>query len=471
MEISLPNYPYNDQGEVDLHRPFVDDVVLKCSKCGGPMRKVPDLIDVWFDSGCMPYAQWHYPFENRELFEKQFPADFIVEAVDQTRGWFYTLLAISTLIGKGTSYRNVMSLGHILDAQGKKMSKSKGNIVLPGELMDTVGVDASRWYFLSVNSPGDPTLFDMKDVQDRLKGFFTTLENCVRFHELYEKTAPREPQEPTPLDQWILSRLNRVIIEATERMDAYDPTATARMIERFVIEDLSKWWLRRSRDRIEAIGTLRYLLSTIATLIAPFAPYTAEDMYARLGKTGGNISIHLVDWPKGDQALVNDDLEASMAKVQEFVTQGLAVRKNSQLKVRQPLQAVVIPHEPFDGGLGELIRDELNVKEIRYQKAGELSFDLVISEELRAEGYARELMRQIQDMRKEVGYLFDQEVVAYWHTGADDLASAISHWSKKIKSDTILSELLNEPKGDHAYDIEKESELVPGKKIWIALKK
>ncbi len=471
-KISLPNYPYNDSGVVDLHRPYVDGIVLRCSTCGGPMHKVPDLIDVWFDSGCMPYAQWHWPFENKDIFEKQFPADFIVEAVDQTRGWFYTLLAISTLLDKGTSYRNVMSLGHILDAQGKKMSKSRGNIVKPDDLMDTVGVDASRWYFLSVNSPGDPTLFEMKDVQDRLKGFFTTLENCVRFYELYEKTAPREEQELTLLDQWMLSRLNRVILDTTKRMDAYDPTTATRTIEKFVIEDLSKWWLRRSRNRPEAIGMLRYLLFVIAKMIAPFAPYTAEDIYVRInGRAQGVESVHLQTWPRGDMAMVNDDLEAAMSRIQEFVTQGLAVRKDQQLKVRQPLQAVILPSDAFDQGLEELIKDELNVKEVRYQKTGELSFDLAISEELRAEGYARELMRQIQDMRKEAGYRFDEEVTVSWNSSDPEIVQAINQWASSIQVDTVLSELLQHPQDERTYDIQKEVELAPNKKIWLGIKK
>ncbi|MEK7589470.1 MAG: class I tRNA ligase family protein [Patescibacteria group bacterium] len=479
MKATLPNYPYNDQGDVDLHRPYVDEIVLKCSKCDGPMYKVPDLIDVWFDSGCMPYAQWHWPFENKEIFERQFPADFIVEAVDQTRGWFYTLLAISTLLNKGAPYRNVISLGHTLDEHGKKMSKSKGNVIAPDEFMDAVGVDATRWYFYTANMPGESTVVTLKDAQERLKGFFTTLENCVRFYELYEKLPPRrgQEQEPTVLDQWMLSRLNRTILEATKRMDAYDPTTAARMIEKFVIDDLSKWWLRRSRNRPEAIGVLRYLLFEVTKMIAPFAPYTAEDIYARIGgQSEGTESVHLQRWPIGDVKMVNSELESAMIRIQEFVTQGLALRKNEQLKVRQPLQAVIIPSDPLDPGLEALIKDELNVKDIRYQKAGlpaeaKLSFDLAISDELRAEGYAREMMRQIQDMRKDAGYRFDEEVVAYWHSEDAALSNAITEWSVAIKTDTVLSELLRQPKADRAYDVEEEIKLAPGKKIWIGIKK
>jgi len=469
--VEFPNYPFNDQGQVDLHRPYVDDIILKCEDCDSHMKKVPDLIDGWFDSGSMPYAQWHYPFESKDMLKQQFPADFIVEGVDQTRGWFYTLLAVSTLLGRGAPYKTVMSLGHVLDAQGKKMSKSKGNIVRPNDLMDTVGVDAGRWYFYTINSPGDPTLFEMKDVQGRLKGFLTTLENCVRFYELYESSAPRGDMELTKLDHWLLSKLNRTILDATERLDEYDPTTAARLIEKFIVEDISKWWLRRSRNRPEAIGMLRYILFVISKLTAPFIPYTAEDIYTRVGgRELGAVSVHLQDWPKGDKGMIDEDLEKTMEQVQSYITTGLGIRKEKQIKVRQPLQAVTLPGEPLHADLEMLVKDELNVKEVRYQSSGEIQLDLVVSPELQAEGYAREMIRQIQDMRKEAKYAFDDRVLARWHTEEGDLAEAIKHWEDMIEKETVLADLI-QGKDNKDYDIEKEVELVPGKRVWIGVKK
>jgi isoleucyl-tRNA synthetase len=468
----LKNYPYNDMGEVDLHRPYVDEIILKCEDCESTMRKVPDLIDVWFDSGSMPYAQWHWPFENKDIFKEQFPADYIVEAVDQTRGWFYTLLAVGTLLEMGAPYRAVMSLGHVLDENGKKLSKSKKNYVEPNAIMDEVGVDTLRWFFYTVNAPGDPTLFNVKDVQERLKGFLATLENCVRFYELYEKSAPRGDMDLSLLDQWMLSKLNRAILDATQRLDEYDPTTATRMIEKIVVDDLSKWWLRRSRNRPEAIGMLKYLLFVIAKLIAPFAPYTAEDVYARIGgKEYGAESVHLLNWPHGDKKMVNDELEAQMQIVQEIITKGLAIRKDKQIKVRQPLQSVTIPGEELLKDLEGLIKDELNVKEIRYQKTGELSLDLAISQELQAEGYAREMIRQIQDMRKDAGYAFDDRVLVHWHSADSELVDALTHWEDMIEKETVLRDLIQEHDTTKPHDVDKEVDLTPGKKIWIAIQK
>lgn len=482
--------PLNLHGELDLHRPFIDDAVLKCDHCQADMRRIPDLIDVWFDSGAMPYAQWHWPFENEKIFKEQFPADYIVEAVDQTRGWFYTLLAISTLLGKGAPYRNIMSLGHVLDKSGKKMSKSKGNVVRPDELMDAVGVDAARWYFCSVNAPGDPTLFDIKDVEARLKGFISTLQNCLRFYELYQADAQGDVGDKSNLlDAWILSRLHRLIAEATDKLDEYDPTAASRAIEKFVVEDFSKWWLRRSRDRKEALPLLRILLLEIAKLIAPFIPYMAEDMHMRLhhGKTpglpsqAGTLSIHLHDWPKAQKRLINPKLEEKMVRIQEIVTAGLALRKEKQIKVRQPLAAVIITGRKLDADLAALVKEELNVKEIRYQKEGPLrqgsseasgiALNTEISPVLLNEGYVRELMRQIQDMRKEAGYGFDEKVYAQWHTENEELGQAVEQWSEEIKKDTVLSQFTRGPHDKKAYDVEKEVELTPGKQIWIGIKK
>ncbi|HYU64691.1 MAG TPA: class I tRNA ligase family protein [Candidatus Paceibacterota bacterium] len=467
--------PRNLLGELDLHRPFIDEVELRCESCKANMRRIPDLIDAWFDSGAMPYAQWHWPFENEKIFKEQFPADFIVEGIDQTRGWFYTLLAISTLLSKGPAYRNVMSLGHILDKEGKKMSKSKGNVVLPNELMDAVGVDAARWYFYSINAPGDPTLFDLKDVEFRLKGFLSTLQNCLRFYELYHSEAIGDEQPATNLlDAWILSRLNRLITVVTDCLDRFDPTNAARAIEKFVVEDFSNWWLRRSRKRKNALSLLRLVLLEIAKLTAPFIPYTAEDMHMRLHVQGapGTLSVHLHDWPKAQKRAINVKLEEKMVRVQKIVTAGLAWRKEKQIKVRQPLQAVTVTGNKLESDLEILVKDEVNVKEVIYkQTEGDIMLDAELNTALIHEGYARELMRQIQDMRKEAGYRFDEKVYAQWHTDDTDLMQAIEQWSGEIQKDAVLAEFVKSQHDKKTYDVEKEADLVPGKHIWIGIRK
>ncbi|MBI2064222.1 MAG: class I tRNA ligase family protein, partial [Candidatus Yanofskybacteria bacterium] len=281
-KLDLKNWPYDEDGELDMHRPYIDRIVLKCGKCGGKMSKVPDLIDVWFDSGCMPYAQWHWPFESKKMFKEQFPADFIAEGIDMTRGWFYTLLAVSTLLDKGTPYKNVLSYSHVLDGKGQKMSKSKGNAVSPFAVMEKFGADAPRWYFYTVNEPGDYKLFNEKDVETKLKGFFGTLDNCVRFYELYGRDAEvfsHNSKAGNLLDKWVLSKFYGLVSSVSINLDKYEPTSAARAVEKFVVEDLSNWWLRRSRKRKEALGLLRFILLELIKVIAPFTPFTAEDIH------------------------------------------------------------------------------------------------------------------------------------------------------------------------------------------------
>ncbi len=477
--------PRNETGELDLHRPFIDEIVLKCGKCGSSMKKVPDLIDAWFDSGAMPYAQWHWPFENEKLFKEQFPADFIVEAVDQTRGWFYTLLVVSTLLGKGAPYKNVISLGLVLDEKGQKLSKSKKNYKSTFELMDACGVDALRWFFYTMNAPGDVKLFSERGVQERFHGFITTLQNCVRFYELYEvsdrRQAARDKQEKrsmkelTMLDKWVISRLNRLIADVTERLDAYDPTFAARAVESFVVEDLSQWWLRRSRKRPEAVGLLRSILFELSKLLAPFVPFTAEDIYLRVrpAKEEKGISIHLCDWPKADPKLVDEKLEEAMRQVRDAITAGLALRKEKGVRVRQPLHSVDVPRsEPFASDLEELIKDELNVKEVHYVSAASgVALDLNMTPALRSEGYAREMVRAVQDMRKEAGYSFQARAYCQWHSEDPELSAALSGWAETIKKETMLSDFVKQQHDEKKYDVEKEFEIAPGTKIWVGIKK
>ena len=483
--------PRNEYGELDLHRPFIDDVVIKCSKCKSKMRKIPDLIDVWFDSGAMPYAQWHYPFENKDVFKKQFPADFVVEAVDQTRGWFWSLLGISACLGLGAPYKNVLVLGHTLDEKGQKMSKSKGNFVPVMQLMDTYGTDVLRWYFLSTVSAGESKAVIPREIEDKLKGFFFTLQNCIRFYELY--TTPienselritdsiRNPQSAigklTLLDKWLLSRLHRTISSVTDNLDVYDVATAGRAIEQFVADDLSNWWLRRSRRRKEALPLLRSVLIHVAKLLAPFTPFMAEDLWQRLASSESRIasspeSIHLTDWPKVAKKYIDDKLEAEMASARVVIATGLAERKNKQFKVRQPLVSATIKNGKFSRDLEALIKEELNVKKVAYDKnqENEVVLDLNLTPELTREGYARELMRQIQDMRKEAKYQMEEQVMVDWHSEDQEIISAINEWSEEIKKDTVLKSLEQKQKhGD--YDLYKDSLLAPDKKIELGIKK
>ena len=492
--VVVRNLPRDEKGYVDLHRPYIDNIELKCKKCGGKMSKVPDLIDVWFDSGAMPYAQWHWPFENEKQFKEQFPADFIVEAIDQTRGWFYTLLAVSTLLDKGAPYKNVMVLGHTLDEKGRKMSKKLKNFVPVMELMDKYGADVLRWYFLSSMPMGESKSVIPKEIEDKFKGFMTTLDNCVRFYELYEesckpqavsdkqneKTYSLKPKTYNLLDKWILSKLHGLVSEVTESLDNYDPTTAARAIEKFVIEDFSNWWLRRSRKRKEALGLLRFVLLELAKVIAPFTPFVAEDIHKRLhkGHSTGTESVHLHDWPKVDKKLIDNKLEQEMKKVREVVTAGLALRKEKHIKVRQPLAKLVLRQELGImnrelGELTDLIKEELNVKEVVFndsQKEG-VVLDTELTPPLIYEGYAREAMRQIQDMRKEAKYRLDDRVFGQWHSDDKDMSEAIQRWSDEIKKEVLLSEFRNGLDDNKTYDIEKEFEIVPQRNIWIGIKK
>jgi len=478
-ELNWRLLPRNEGGELDLHRPFIDSVSLKCDECGALMRKVPDLIDVWFDSGAMPYAQWHWPFENKKIFEEQFPADFISEAIDQTRGWFYTLLAVSTLLGKGNPYKNLICYSHVLDDKGKKMSKSKGNVFSPFEVMDKVGADTARWYFYTLNQPGEYKLFAIRDVEAKLKGFTSTLENCVRFYELYSsgtKASAHSMKAENLLDKWILSKLHRLIGDVTNMLDSYDPTTATRAVEKFIVEDLSNWWLRRSRKRKEALGLLRFLLLELAKVLAPFTPFLAEDIHARMhkGHKMDTESVHLHDWPKADKKMVNKKLEEEMVEVRSIVTIGLWSRKEKQMKVRQPLRSVTVKRATeFYSDLERLIKEELNIKKIFYNNRQEeaVVLDTELDRSLIDEGYARELIRQMQDIRKEAKYRLDEKVFGQWHSDDSEVSVAINEWTEEIKKEVLLNKLVAGENDKKVYDIEKEFELAPQKKIWIGVRR
>ncbi|MBI1984671.1 MAG: class I tRNA ligase family protein, partial [Candidatus Wildermuthbacteria bacterium] len=451
-ELPFALLPYNDQMELDLHRPYVDEVVFSCSKClKGTMQRVKEVVDVWYDSGAMPFAQGHWPFAENPKSEIQnpkppafFPADYIVEAIDQTRGWFYTLLAVSTLLGFKSPYKNVISLGHVLDAKGEKMSKSKGNIVDPWNIAKTYGVDASRWYFYSFNNPGDPKLFSEKDIQEVTRRFMLTLWNCFVFFETYAAKSGQKKRivkNKNALDQWILSRLASAVKEISLNLDAYDITRAARRLEDFTVQDLSLWYIRRSRSRfqnpqskedlLEVSEVLKLVLETTAKLCAPFMPFLSEQLFENLGSA--KESVHLQDWPKPGKQ--DKTLEHQMEQAREIVAKALAERAKASIRVRQPLaQLRVKKEQKIAKDILELIQQEVNVKEVVFDPGikEEVQLDTAITSQLREEGMAREIMRKIQDMRKEAGYQ-PKDKISLWYTGDKEIARAFLAYENQIK--------------------------------------
>ena len=365
---------------IELHRPYVDDVHIKCEKCGKPMSRVRDVIDCWFDSGSVPFAQQHYPFENKELFESQFPADFICEGIDQTRGWFYSLLAISTFIMGKAPYKNVLVNDLILDAQGLKMSKSRGNTVDPFNLFDKYGADALRWYLLYVSPAWTPTKFDENGLKEVISKFFNTLKNVYSFFVMYANTDGVNPREfatkiedRDETDRWLISKFNSLVKVVNENMSGYDLTKAVRNIQEFVNEDLSNWYIRRNRrrfwgsdlteDKKAVFNTTYEVLVGICKLVAPFAPFISEEIYRNLT---GEESVHLADYPNFDENLYDEKLEYKMQLIRNLVSLGRSAREDVQIKVRQPISEVLIDGSFKDiiGDLTELIKEELNVKEV-----------------------------------------------------------------------------------------------------------
>lgn len=369
---------------IELHRPYVDDVHLKCEKCGGTMTREKDVIDVWFDSGSMPFAQHHYPFENKEKFDKLFPADFICEGIDQTRGWFYSLLAISTFVMGKSPYKNVLVNDLILDKDGKKMSKSKGNTVDPFELFDRYGADVLRWYLIYVSPPWTPTKFDEEGLKEVESKFFRTIRNVYNFFSLYANTDNIDPSEffieyesREEIDRWILSKYNNLIRRVREDMDRFELTKVVRSLQEFIVEDLSNWYIRRSRrrfwsteldgDKKAVYNTTYEILLGLSKMIAPFVPFTAEELYRNLTD---KESVHLDYYPEYDEKLIDLELEEKMDLVRDLVKLGRASRESAKIKVRQPIKEVLIDgkYEEKIADLVPLIKEELNVKEVVFEK-------------------------------------------------------------------------------------------------------
>ena len=540
-----------DLSDLDLHRPYVDEITWKCEKCGGTMRRVPEVADAWLDSGSMPVAQWHYPFENQELFKEQFPADFISEAVDQTRGWFYTLHAVSTLLFDEPSYRNVVCLGLILAEDGRKMSKHIGNIVDPWDVIPKTGVDAIRWYLYTAAPPGNSRRFSTHLVEEVVRSFLLTLWNTYSFFVTYanldefDPTEPQVPPEERPeMDRWLAAETHAMIRDVTDALEHYDVTNSTKAISDFV-ESLSNWYVRLNRrrfwrgrgeddkDKMAAYQTLYEALVTLSHLLAPFTPFVAEEMYQNLVlsfRPDAPESVHLSDWPRYDETLIDERLRADMALAQQLASLGHAARQRAGVKVRQPLSAlwVHLPKASQRESLERvkpLLMEELNVKDVKVMDAaaeyadvnihllpaqlgrkygalypkmraavakmdqealaaklqnGEpielevngqtitvqpdeaevrvkphsgyavaleggymVALSTEITRELRLEGYARELVRHIQELRKDAGFDLSDRIVTYLKDG-QVLADVLSAFGDYVARETLSQRLVTD---------------------------
>jgi len=467
----------------DLHRPHIDEVKFACD-CGGEMIRESDVLDCWFDAGSMPFAQYHYPFENKKLIDEgvTYPAEYICEAIDQTRGWFYTLLAISTLLDKGTSYKNVICLGHINDAQGIKMSKHLGNVVDPWLIINRYGVDALRYHLFTMNQPGESKSFDEKDVNEVVKKLLLILSNVVSFYKLYEdkNIIDRDFQPQNILDQWLYSRVYELIDNLTSEMDKYEITNAARKISEFV-NDLSIWYVRRSRERFknqdqkektEALNTLYFALNSLTKLMAPFMPLMAEYYYKELGNE--KESVHLEDWPAKEKVFFNQQTLDIMDLARKIVEAGLAKRAEAGIKVRQPLLSYTtnlpalksVKPEKFIPQLIEIIKSELNIKELKFDK--DEALDTTINEELRLEGLARDLKRQINNLRKELGLTVNDKAEIKYSEGAGILETLLGE--KSLYRAEIMKGTGAEIKIAEVLENQKEIEL-EGQKYFISINK
>ncbi|OAI40763.1 hypothetical protein AYO38_05195 [bacterium SCGC AG-212-C10] len=533
----------------DLHRPYIDEILLRCETCGADAKRVPEVADAWFDSGAMPYAQWHYPFENVEEFEKSFPADYICEAIDQTRGWFYTLHAEATMlraaesVPDGISYRNVICLGHIQDEKGSKMSKSKGNVVDPWTILDRFGADATRWYMYSAGFARTSGRFGASLVEEGLRRFLLTLWNTYSFFVSYaniDGIDPRKAPEGTPpaIDRWLLSELNALIEKVTTELEKYDPTDAARALDGFV-DDLSNWYVRRNRrrfwrgvaesdqDKQSAYYTLYTALTTVAKLLAPFTPFVADELWQNLVREidpDAPTSVHLAAWPVANPALIDESLNAETQLVKRVCSLGRAARAKAQIKVRLPIAQVLVktrrPEEAAAVRANEaLILEELNAKSlslleddrevVRYtikpnlpvlgRKYGsdvatirqglaklpaQVVIDFVrkgepvpvegfalepseilleaqdtagyavasegghtvavtteITPELADEGLAREIVRRIQDMRREAGFDLADRITT-WYQGGEDVTRVAQAHAAYIQAETLTTNLI-----------------------------
>lgn len=472
----------NVPDDIELHKPYVDNVHLKCEKCGGEMKRVSEVIDCWFDSGSMPFAQWHYPFENEELFKQNFPADFISEAIDQTRGWFYTLIAISTLLFDKSPYKNVIVLGHVQDKNGQKMSKHKGNVVNPWDVLNKQGADAARWYFYSNSAPWLPNRFFDEAVSEAQRKFLGTLWNTYAFYVLYANIDNFDPtkytlekSKLTLLDKWILSKLNGVIRTVDKNLEEYKITESARAIQEFT-DELSNWYVRRSRerfwvselteDKICAYMTLYTVLVEFSKVCAPFVPFMTEMIYRNLVLNvdkNAPESIHLCDFPKADPELDFAEIEADMDAARRVVILGRACRNAANIKNRQPIAKIYVQTSDEIGGVyRDIILDELNVKEIEItdNASGFISYNFKPQLKTMGPKYGK-LVRPIFE---EVNKLDGAEVMAKLN-GGETICLTVDGADVEIGKDDVLVETLQKDgfvsDSDAVYTVVLDTNLTP----------
>ncbi len=495
----------------DIHKHIVDKVTFKCKKCGGEMKRIPDVLDTWFDSGSMPYAQAHYPFENKEIFDSTFPAEFIAEGVDQTRCWFYYLHVIGTAIKKSAAYKNVVVNGIVLAEDGKKMAKRLKNYPDPEEIFDKYGADALRFYLMSspvVNA--DTINFKESEVSELVRGMMRMLWNSYSFFVLYanidgfqpSKISKFEIKNSNLLDKWIVSELQMLIKDVNESMEKYELNRTARLFPKF-IDNLSNWYIRRSRkrfwkseddsDKKAAYETLHYVLTTLSKLMAPFTPFIAEEIYKNLT---GEESVHLADFPMADEKLIDKKLNKDMGAVREIISIGLQKRAEAKTKVRQPLSELIVKNYELSKEFIEIIKEEVNVKNIKLQ-SGEFIIDGVVSsssidnivlntgiidgavssssidnivlnteitEDLKLEGQAREIVRFIQEMRKVAGYDVENRIEVFYR----GMENVFSRFGEIIQKETLANKLENIE--NEKADLTKKFK-IDGEKIILQVKR
>ena len=534
--------------DIELHKPYIDNVYLKCPKCGGKMKRAKEVIDCWFDSGSMPFAQWHYPFENEDMFKNNFPAGFISEAVDQTRGWFYTLMAIGTALFNKSPFENCIVLGHVLDEHGQKMSKSKKNGVDPMVLLDSVGADATRWHFYTCSSPWLPTRLGIKNVQETQRGFLSTLWNVYSFYVLYAEIDQFNPLQYASfkteniMDKWIISKLNTLVKEVDDKLAHYDITSAALQIEGFT-DELSNWYVRRNRerfwsenltdDKIGAYVTLYKVLTTLIKVAAPFVPFMTDEIYQNLVvglDKNAPESVHLCLWPEVDENAINKELEKEMDLAYKIVKLGRSARNSANIKNRQPLSEMLISIDNLPQYYEDIVKEELNVKKVElgaemskyvdfeikpnlpvlgkeygklipqirtklaemnqmdlatkvkngkseYIEIGDTQIELTadnllvtmqgkegfafsgegeigvilettITPELRKEGYVREVLSKVQNMRKDKGFEVLDNINLYV-AGSEELEAVIKENEELIKHDTLAKKVVYHEERDN----------------------
>ncbi len=469
------------QEVADLHKDVVDQVTFACQKCDGRMKRIPDVLDTWFDSGSMPYAQMHYPFENKEKFESGFPAQFIAEGVDQTRAWFYYLHVIATAIKKSPAFRNVIVNGIVLAQDGKKMSKRLQNYPDPMAMFEKYGADVMRYYLLSSPVMSAENLnFKESDMAEIHRGMFRMLWNSYSFFVLYANIDEWKPSDNVELstnflDRWILSELHMLIRKINNGMEQYDLTRTARLLPPF-IDNLSNWYIRRSRkrfwksesdtDKNQAYQTLYTVLVTLSKLMAPFTPFLAEEMFKNLTE---EESVHLQDYPMADGKLINTKLNEAMNQARRVVELGLAARAEHGIKVRQPLALLEYSGQKLEEELESIIAEEVNVKALRWgmSERGEVAvaLDTRVTPELRAEGIARELIRNIQSLRKKAEFEVGDRIILYYQSDSADLLQAMDQMEQLVSKEVLATKVVAKFKETEA----SEEFVLDGETIWVGI--